>query len=857
MALYSPKRILIYMEKITFRPCIVALLVLAVCISCTGVVCADVAPPSGYITHVVHGSQDFGPTAQSTTGTETMSYLFIPTIQNYKNIRLIVINTAGTLSTGQSTCTLTSGGTTVGTGEILVFKASPTITTIHIVIDYFNNAHGLSGNVVLTMTTPTYTPSYTGGKGGTTTAPSLQSTSSPASTKMTNLGSILCYSTTYSNYYEFVDMGDVGTITVARLPYTVGDTVESTVNITQDGSLVVNEYKASGNTSAAVYANPANLCVSFAPATYCLDFLISNQSYVPITPTATPTPTPTIPGCGIDVSLALTKYTSIFPYEYINGTIAITGDTPLNSGSSIRWMTGPGPGSTATKETLAVYSNVSGTWYVTKNDLGVVSGPIPTTYEDALTESVRFPDAGNYVVRVSVTTDGGCNTYDEKPLQVFPTSGVNVDFYFRDCLNGNLLGDAVATIENVGVTGDVLYTGNPIGVAAQIGANLSVNASSPGYTFSAFNYIVPGVSGTTLDVPVYLCPEEISDIHPGNTSLIVNVRSYSTTEPIHGAYVTASAAGTTIDTGYSNSMGYTMLQIPFRAGDTKVDVTAFPYHSQSKYLALNNATSYEETFWLMYSGTPTPTPTVTYDPNATYTPTVTATDTPAPTTTVVTKPKLVVEVADSRYGYTVPISGASVKLYSGSTTDMVYKGSLIQTAITATNGRTNAMQMNANEAYWCDVSASGYYSSSERFRMASQDSTRFVQLIPVGENVTVVTTTTTPGGNIYPDIGDGEATGWVAMFIEWVMENFGVNEWAARTILGLFATLMCAVFVGGCLAGFGSGEGAAMGALIGGCFGWIFACLVGFIPMWLLIVSIAFVGMAFFVWHHAGGAGGG
>ena len=135
--------------------------------------------------------------------------------------------------------------------------------------------------------------------------------------------------------------------------------------------------------------------------------------------------------------------------------------------------------------------------------------------------------------------------------------------------------------------------------------------------------------------------------------------------------------------------------------------------------------------------------------------------------------------------------------------------------------------------------------------MADADSTRYVQMIPLGSGVT--TAPTTPSGGLPNiDIGDGNATGWVSLFIDKVMELFGVNEWAARVLLGLLTTLIGAVFVGGCLAGYGSGEGAGMGALIGGCFGWVASTILGFIPVWLLPVSIAFVGLAFFVWRGGG-----
>jgi hypothetical protein len=209
---------------------------------------------------------------------------------------------------------------------------------------------------------------------------------------------------------------------------------------------------------------------------------------------------------------------------------------------------------------------------------------------------------------------------------------------------------------------------------------------------------------------------------------------------------------------------------------------------------------------------------------------------------------LVVVVSDATTGN--PMAGAEVKIYWAGEYDETYKDYRLS-AITGEDGKTSPIQMYSGEAYYCDVSASGYYTSSERFLMADADSTRYVQMIPLGSGVTTAPTTP-PGGLPNIDIGDGNATGWVSMFIDKVMELFGVNEWAARVLLGLLTTLIGAVFVGGCLAGYGSGEGAGMGALIGGCFGWIASTILGFIPVWLLPVSIAFVGLAFFVWRGGG-----
>ena len=555
------------------------------------------------------------------------------------------------------------------------------------------------------------------------------------------------------------------------------------------------------------------------------------------------------PACGVNIDLSLSKYTQFFPYEYIDGTIVLTGDAPVRG---ISWMKRGDVESDESLVTFAQFTNSSGTWYVYRNDLGVISGPTETTYEDALSESIRFGSSGYKTVRVSLFTLTDCNVYDEKQCNVYPTSsGTNLHFNFRDCINGNMLADVTASIENIGVTGNVTYSGNPISISANPGDLLAIYATSNGYISDHINYTVMSApsGGNTMEVPVYLCPEEVEDIYPGNTTLIINVKSLSGGQDISGAIVTAGYGGVTVDSETSNSAGYAMLQVPYHPGSTRVTATAYPYNAQTKYLSLLNATSYEDTFWLTLGPTTTattPTPTET---SPWYTPTTTMTT--APTHTTTTNPKLVVVVTDATTGN--PMPGSEVKIFWGGEYDETYKDYRL-TAITGADGKTSPIQMYANEAYWCDVSASGYYTSSERFLMADEDSTRYVQMVPLGSGVTTAPTTP-PGGLPGIDIGDGDSTGWVSLFIDRVIELFGVNEWAARILLGLAATLIGAVFVGGCLAGYGSGEGAGMGALIGGCFGWVAATLLGFLPIWVLPVSIAFVGMAFFVWRGGGGGG--
>jgi hypothetical protein len=706
-----------------------------------------------------------------------------------------------------------------------------------------------------------FTISYTGGispkmysYGSTnigTTVGSANSIGIGSNERILSLLTQVTYATDYKAHVVISELyPNYTSVTIER---TVdGETYYSTVDLRYDNdNIYINNDYDWDNLYSFVDKFPSELTIRFgSPVVYTWEKTLTGDdpSVTPTPTTVTPTPTPTLPGCDKDISLSLNKYTGFFPYEYITGSISLTGDAPLDS---ISWMVSQSDGIDESKITIAQFNNVSGTWYVWRNDLGNVTPATPTTYEDALSESIRFASSGYKTVMVGAFTQTFCNVRDEKQCNVYPISaGTNLHINFRDCINGNLLGFATASIENIGRTGNVTYSGNPISISANPGDILSIYATSPGYTPNHVNYTVLSApsGGNSMEVPFYLCPEEMDEIYPGNTTLIINVKSLSGGQSIEGASVHAGYGGTTISSTFTNSAGYSMLQIPYHEGYTKVDVASYPYNAQTKYLQLLDASSYEDTFYLTLGATTSPTPTPT--PSSTspwFTPTQT-TMTTAPTSTTTSNPKLVVVVSDATTGN--PMAGAEVKIYWAGEYDETYKDYRLS-AMTGENGKTSPIQMYAGEAYYCDVSASGYYTSSERFLMADSDSTRYVQMIPLGSGVTTATTTP-PGGLPNIDIGDGNATGWVSMFIDKVMELFGVNEWAARVLLGLLTTLIGAVFVGGCLAGYGSGEGAGMGALIGGCFGWIASTILGFIPVWLLPVSIAFVGLAFFVWRGGG-----
>src|SRR5690606_30027320 len=60
---------------------------------------------------------------------------------------------------------------------------------------------------------------------------------------------------------------------------------------------------------------------------------------------------------------------------------------------------------------------------------------------------------------------------------------------------------------------------------------------------------------------------------------------------------------------------------------------------------------------------------------------------------------------------------------------------------------------------------------------------------------------------------------------------------------------LCSVFVGCGLASYGSGSGAGVGAMIGAVVGFSGSSIIGFFPIWILIVVIVLVFAAWFVFR--------
>lgn len=557
-------------------------------------------------------------------------------------------------------------------------------------------------------------------------------------------------------------------------------------------------------------------------------------------------------GCPYDVSLTLSKHANIMPLtEYITASASITGDVELMSGSSIHYMyRGVGQAS-SNPVTVVQYQNVSSQWWRYTTDLGIYTME-ECDYADILSAQMRFPASGDYQIRVAVMPISSCTKYDDDYVNVNPTSGVNLWVYYRDGISFELIQDDVTSaVEIFNKTGNVTYSGNPLSIACNIGDTVSIWAGAYGYETGHLNYTIPSsVYGTTHTIPFYLFPEDIDEYYPGNTTWIIDVKNANTGDDVYGALVSASDITGTIDSGSTDYNGRVVLYIPYRDRPIRLTTYAFPYIGQTRMYNLGNATTYNTVVYLEYSGTPTPTPTSNWTPIPTWTPTPTPTETPIPTVTTIERPNLIVDVYDAEIGISYPIQSANVRFYDGDEVDTTYKGALILSTITGSNGRTSSIQMDANRAYWVEVSKSGYYTMTERFRMSSQDATIFVPLQQMGSGVTVITTM--PTYVIPTPSGTGITGGFIGYILELVQEWFGVDETTGRLFLGLFITMLCAVFVGGSLAGMGSGEGAGVGAIAGGCFGWAIVCILQLVPFWLLPVSVVLVLFAYFVWRSGG-----
>jgi hypothetical protein len=151
--------------------------------------------------------------------------------------------------------------------------------------------------------------------------------------------------------------------------------------------------------------------------------------------------------------------------------------------------------------------------------------------------------------------------------------------------------------------------------------------------------------------------------------------------------------------------------------------------------------------------------------------------------------------------------------------------------------------------YTITAEKGGYVTESSSVNVSTQQPTVYIFL----EKSTVATVT--PTGIYTPVVtpvwsGDGGAPGNIKeQLINTIMTQFGVSQLEANILMGILLTLLCAVIVGGGLASYGSGSGAGVGAMIGAVVGFSGSSIIGFFPIWILIVVIVLVFAAWFMFR--------
>jgi hypothetical protein len=151
--------------------------------------------------------------------------------------------------------------------------------------------------------------------------------------------------------------------------------------------------------------------------------------------------------------------------------------------------------------------------------------------------------------------------------------------------------------------------------------------------------------------------------------------------------------------------------------------------------------------------------------------------------------------------------------------------------------------------YTVTASKGGYVAETSTVTVSTQQPTVYIFM----EKSTIATVTLT---GIYTPVvtpiwsGDGGTPGNIKeQLINTLMTQFGLSQLEANILMGIVLTLLCAVTVGGALASYGSGSGAGVGAMIGAVVGFSGSSIIGFFPIWILIVVIVLVFAAWFMFR--------
>jgi hypothetical protein len=151
--------------------------------------------------------------------------------------------------------------------------------------------------------------------------------------------------------------------------------------------------------------------------------------------------------------------------------------------------------------------------------------------------------------------------------------------------------------------------------------------------------------------------------------------------------------------------------------------------------------------------------------------------------------------------------------------------------------------------YTITAEKGGYITDSSTVTVSTQQPTVYIFMeksaVPITTYTGVYTPVVTPVWS-----GDGGEPGNIKeQLINTLMTQFGLSQLEANILMGIILTLLCAVTVGGGLASYGSGSGAGVGAMIGAVVGFSGSSIIGFFPIWILIVVIVLVFAAWFMFR--------
>ena len=158
-----------------------------------------------------------------------------------------------------------------------------------------------------------------------------------------------------------------------------------------------------------------------------------------------------------------------------------------------------------------------------------------------------------------------------------------------------------------------------------------------------------------------------------------------------------------------------------------------------------------------------------------------------------------------------------------------------------------------SRSYAVTASKGGYTTGTGYINVSTGNPTLSIYLTPGAGATPTPTTAYTPVATPTWSGPGGTPGNIKEAVINFFMTIIGVSEFEARMLIGLLITLASAIAVGGALAGMGQGSSAGVGAMIGAVAGFVAASVIGFIPIWILVIAVLGMVAMFFVFKPGAG----